>query len=158
MRTIKKTLFASTALISLFALLGLAGCGPDDGEAGNSSISAGLLVPHALADELVSVEIYIYEIDGNSRPTKDELLTPDALGNYDTYKEYKEFKKVPISFTITNEARISGIPDRGPVWRFYARGYDNSPLLIGHGSVGPARVRADIDDPTPITIDLVEIQ
>jgi hypothetical protein len=158
MRAIKKTLFASTALISLFALLGLVGCGPDDGGAGTGSLSAGLLVPRALADELVNVEIYIYEIDGDRRPTSDELLTPDALGSYDAYKEYKEIKKVPISIAITNEARISGIPDRGPVWRFYARGYDNNPLLIGHGAVGPVRVRADIDDPTLILIDLEAIQ
>ena len=146
------------SLLACIALFGLAGCGPDDSGAGTGSMSTGLLIPQALSDELASVEIYIFEIDGDARPTKEELLKADALGSYDAYKDYKEFKKVTIAYQTSDQASISGIPDRGNVWRFYARGYDASPLLIAHGTpLGAARVLADTDEPTEILITLVEI-
>lgn len=131
------------------------GCGPDDSAPG--SIQAALQVPRALADELRSVEVLVYEIDADRRPSQAELLAeePPGSGSYDAYKRYKAYKRVPIAFRTSQEALIQGIPDRGPKWMFYARGLDSNPLLIAHGATaGPVRVLSDSDTPTQVTITL----
>jgi hypothetical protein len=135
------------------------GCGPDDPAPG--SIQAALQVPRLLADDLSSVEVTVYEIDADRRPSQAELLAedPPGTGRYEAYKRYNPYKRVTIAFQTSQEALIQGLPDRGPKWMFYARGLDSNPLLIAHGATaGPVRISSDSDTPTQVTITLSAIE
>jgi hypothetical protein len=140
----------------LAALLG-GGCGPDPAAGPGGSLQAALRLPRALADELASVTVYVYRVDeADGEPSRGQLLaeSPPGSGRYEAYEDFSPFKQTTIAFQTSQAARISGLPDRGPVWLFYARGYDSSPLLITHGAAGPLRVTGDSDAPTEVTITL----
>jgi len=119
------------ALISaviLAAALFSGGCGEDT--SANSSVSAALLIPRELVDDLYKVTIYVIETDKETHQPDCVLL----LGDTEAYKdanvvEHKEIVFDPLGTT----ALIEGIPDRGRVWRFYARGLDASDQFIAHG-------------------------
>ncbi len=149
---------ARTAFLLATLVTATAGCGPDGPAYG--AAAAGLYIPRALADDLVSVTVYVYKVESISNdPTPEELLAPsDALGNYDAYLEYNEFEKVEIAFQTNREAVIKGFPDHDPGWQFYARGYDNNPLLIAHGATaGPVTIYSDSDELNEVEIYLLEI-
>lgn len=140
----------------LSALLG-GGCGPDPAAGPGSSMQAALRLPRALADELASVTVYVYRVDETGgEPSREQLLaeSPPGSGRYEAYEDFNSYKDTTIAFQASQAARISGLPDRGPVWLFYARGYDSNPLLITHGAAGPLRVTGDADAPTEVTIRL----
>ncbi len=140
----------------LAALLG-GGCGPDPAAGPGSSMQAALRLPRALADELASVTVYVYRVDDSGgEPSREQLLaeSPSGSGRYEAYKDFNSYKDTTIAFQASQAARISGLPDRGPVWLFYARGYDSNPLLITHGAAGPLRVTGSADAPTEVTIRL----
>jgi len=148
----------SLALLAgmLSALLGVS-CGPDPAAGPGGSMQAALLLPRALADELASVTVYVYRVDETGgEPSREQLLAenPPGSGRYEAYRDFKPFKQTTIAFKESQQARISGLPDRGPVWLFYARGHDSNPLLITHGAAGPLRVTGDADAPTAVTIRL----
>jgi hypothetical protein len=104
----------------------LGACGLD--ESSTSSVSASLLVPRQLATELTSITIYAIETDKETHQPDCTLL----LGDTEAYRNAKSRKKT-VDFDINGtSALISGIPDRGRVWRFYARGFQGE-TLIAHG-------------------------
>ena len=102
------------------------GCGQDTSP--TSSVAASLLIPRALADELTSIAIYVIETDQETHQPDCALL----LGNLEAYKDAKVVKKKTVDFDLQGTSvLISGVPDRGRVWRFYARGF-NGEQLIAH--------------------------
>jgi hypothetical protein len=118
----RKKIF-NCCLVSVL-LLGLAGCGEDTN---TSSVSANLLIPRALIDDLKSITIYLFETD-RLEPTCDKLT--DDFATY----ENSDFRRGTIedlnALLITV---IDDIPDRGPIWRFYARGVDINDIAIAQG-------------------------
>lgn len=140
----------------LMAILALAcwqpGCGPDEPATG--SIATALHVPRVLADDLTSIEIYVYEIDADRRPTQAELLAeePIGTGSYNAYQRYREFKKATLAFQDSQVARIGGIPDRGPKWMFFARGLASSVLIAIGATGGPVRIQSDREEEILITL------
>jgi len=113
----------SICLVVFSCLLGQAGCGD---EGGTASISAGLLVPRALSDELVEVTIYLFKTNTTDQPYCDDLTS-----DFDKWED-KAFDNTTVAFQSegVTVAVIDGIPNRGRVWRFHARGYDGQGLLI----------------------------
>ena len=139
-------------------LLGLllSACGPMTSDNGMGFTTAAIEVPRALADELATVEVYVFRVKDN-HPTSTELTSefPAGSGKYEAYKEYSATKTVTIAFQADQEAIIDGIPDRGPVWLFYARGIDSITFLIAQGVLpAPIRVSSDSDEPTDVLIRL----
>ncbi len=102
-----------------------AGCG---GQPETATVSAGLLIPRGLAEQLSTVTVYLFETHTN-RPRCDELENTATFPTYDG----QEYKKVPIIFSNVQTAVIDDIPDKGPVWRFYARGFDDTGTPIADG-------------------------
>ncbi len=138
--------FQRIAALTLAAAVGLtAGCGQEP--ASTASMAASLLIPRDLIDDLTSVTIYVIETDK-------ETHLPDCfdlLGDTDAYKDAKVVKKKSVEFDPQGtSALISGIPDRGRVWRFYARGFQND-TLIAHGCVDGLR---DVLPDETITLDI----
>lgn len=116
-----------TALALAAALCLTAGCGEEP--ASTASIAASLLIPRDLVDDLTSITIYVIEADKETHRPDCTLL----LGDTNAYKNAKVVKKKTVDFNpLGTSALISGIPDRGRVWRFYARGVQND-ALIAHG-------------------------
>jgi len=111
-------------VVPVLALSG-SGCG---GQPETATVSAGLLVPRQLAEQLSSVTVYLFETHTN-RPRCDELVNTVTFADYDG----QEYKKVPIIFSNVQTAVIDDIPDKGPVWRFYARGFDATDTPIADG-------------------------
>jgi len=135
-----------------------AACGPDGSQEVTGTMAAALHVPRALIDDLASVEVYVYR-QKDGEPEIPVLLAeepPAGSHVYDNYKDYSAYKHVTIHFQDTDTADIKGIPDRGPVWIFYARGLDNTPWLIGHGAAGPVSIDSG-QDYTEVSIDLIPI-
>jgi len=119
----RKNIF-NCCLVSVL-LIGLAGCGEDTS---TSSVSASLLIPRALIDDLKSVTIYLYETD-RLEPNCDKLTTDFATYENTAFKsstiaDFDPVKKIAV---------IDDIPDRGPIWRFYARGLDVNDQAIAQG-------------------------
>ena len=115
-----------SVVLPIVALL-LGGCGEDDYS--NSSVSASLLIPRQISEHLTSITIYVIETDKVTYQPDCTLL----LGNHEAYKDAKVVKKKTVDFDPNGtSALISGIPDRGRVWRFYARGFEGE-TLIAHG-------------------------
>jgi hypothetical protein len=55
-------------------------------------------------------------------------------GDTEAYKDARVVTHKEIVFDPQGTtALIEGIPDRGRVWRFYARGFDSSKQFIAHG-------------------------
>ena len=136
-------------LVTCLATLLAVGCGPDAPDEATGTMTAALEVPRALVDELASVEIFVYrQKDGEPAPA--DLLVEDPP-YYEAYEDYRATKTVTIAFQTTDTADIKGIPDRGPVWVFYARGTDAAGWLIGHGAAGPVWIYSDRDF-TEVTI------
>jgi hypothetical protein len=137
-------------LVLLFAAACVTGgCGED--LSSTSSMAASLLIPRDLVDDLASITIYVIETD-------QETHQPDCatlLGDLEAYKNAKVVKRKPVVFDPQGTSvLISGIPDRGRVWRFYARGFNSSDALIAHGCVDGVR-----DVPAKDTIEVtIEIQ
>ena len=120
----RKVIF-NCCLVSIL-LIGFAGCGEDSS---TSSVSASLLIPRALIDDLKSVTIYLFETD-RLEPNCDKLTTDFA-----TY-ENTAFRKSTIEDFDPVEKKIAvidDIPDRGDIWRFYARGIDMNDIAIAQG-------------------------
>ncbi|HOX45333.1 MAG TPA: hypothetical protein PK668_17180 [Myxococcota bacterium] len=142
----------STCGLWLFglALAALAGCGPDAGPDGLAGVSAALYLPQDLAADLVSVTIYAYETDRTTHePVCDRFLT-----NSEAYKSYGEQTKATIVFASGDTAELR-LPDRGNVWRIYARGYDLNNLPIGHGCiVGVIAVDPDAAEPVQVALTM----
>jgi hypothetical protein len=114
-------------MVTLAAALIPGGCG-EDGYS-NSSVSASLLIPRQISTELTSITIFVIETDKETHQPDCTLL----LGNPEAYKDAKVVKKKTVDFDVNGTSvLISGIPDRGRVWRFYARGFQNE-TLIAHG-------------------------
>jgi hypothetical protein len=134
-------------LVMLAAALLLGGCGEDTSS--TSSVSASLLIPRQLAEELTSITIYVIETDK-------ETYKPDCTllrGDTEAYKNAKVVKKKTVDFDINGtSALIEGIPDRGRVWRFYARGF-NGETLIAHGCVEGVR-DVPANDTIEVTIEI----
>jgi hypothetical protein len=133
------------AALTLAAAVGLtAGCGQEP--ASTAAMAASLLIPRDLADDLTSVTIYVIETDK-------ETHLPDCfdlLGDTDAYDD-RVVKKKTVDFDPQGtSALITGIPDRGRVWRFYARGFQND-TLIAHGCVDGLR---DVLPDETITLDI----
>jgi hypothetical protein len=111
------------------------GCGEQPQTA---TVSAGLLVPRGLADDLSSITVYLFETHAD-RPHCDELENTVTFPDYDG----QEYKKVTIDFKNVQIAVIDNIPDKANVWRFYARGLDETDMLIAQGcSIGLYRIEA----------------
>ncbi len=158
LNTVKPSLIPVAMAMSLLATM-LSACGPADLTNGLGSTSASIEVPRALADELATVKVYVFRVEDN-KPTSTELTNeyPIGSGRYEAYKEYDATKTVTIAFQTDQEATIDGIPDRGPVWLFYAQGMDSNPLLIAQGVLpAPIRVSSDSDEPTDVLIRLEPI-
>ncbi len=126
---------------------GLLSCGS---EAGPSQITTALLIPQTLAEELATIEIYLFETE-RSEPAAESLLNNENL-----YRDYKHYKMVKYPYPGTSAAVMDGIPDRGNVWRFYARGLKESGILIGHGAT-PGLYDINPDSDTPLQVDLTLI-
>ena len=134
-----------SAVILAVALL-LSGCGEDTSP--TSSVSASLLIPRQISHDLTSITIYVIETDKETHQPDCTLLRADT----EAYKNVKVVREKTVEFDINGtSALISGIPDRGRVWRFYARGYQ-AETLIAHGCVDGVR-----DVPANDTIE-VEIE
>ncbi len=134
----------------------ISSCGPARPGTEMGVTYATIQVPRALSDELATVKVYVFRVQDN-KPTSTELISeyPPGSGKYDAYKEYNATKSVTIAFQTDQEATIDGIPDRGPVWLFYARGMDSNPLLIAQGVMpAPIRVSSDSNEPTDVLIRL----
>lgn len=147
-------IFTWTASV-LFALL-LSACGAESPGSGMGFTTAAIEVPRALADELATVKVYVFRVNDN-HPTSTELTSefPIGSGKYEAYKEYSATKTVTIAFQADQEAIIDGIPDRGPVWLFYARGMNSITIPIAQGVLpAPIRVSSDSDEPTDVLIRL----
>ncbi len=123
---------------------GLLSCGS---EAGPSQITTALLIPQTLAEDLATIEIYLFETK-LSEPAADSLLNNESL-----YKDYKHHKMESYPYPGTGEVVMYGIPDRGNVWRFYARGLNTNGILIGHGAT-PGLYDINPDSDTPLQVDL----
>ncbi|MBW1871343.1 MAG: hypothetical protein JRJ19_04715, partial [Deltaproteobacteria bacterium] len=125
-------------------LIGFAGCGEDSR---TSSVSASLLIPRALVDDLESVVIYLFEVR-HGEPNCDKLTTDFA-----TY-ENDAFRKVTIDFRTIQVTVIDDIPNRGRVWKFYARGFDAASQPIAQGcDSGLYEVTPGSEVPISITIE-----
>ena len=120
----RKKIF-NCCLISVL-LIGIAGCGEDTN---TSSVSASLLIPRALVDDLETVAIYLFEAK-LGEPHCDKLTT-----DFSTY-ENDAFRKVTIDFKTIQIAVLDDIPNRGRVWKFYARGFDVDDKPIAQGCDG----------------------
>jgi hypothetical protein len=119
---------AITSIVLVTAALFLGGCGQDTSS--NSSVSAALLIPRELVDDLGSITIYVIETDKETYQPHCDVL----LGDIEAYKDAKVVEHKEIDFDPQGTtALIEGIPDRGRVWRFYARGFDASKQFIAHG-------------------------
>jgi hypothetical protein len=140
-------------MLCLVGLVALPGCGE---EPQSASVSTGLMIPRALSDELGSIVVYLFETDRTARPLCDDLL--DDFPNW----EDKVFKRSTIEFDInkTPVAVIDGIPDRGQVWRFHARGYTNSGgtgTHIAHGcTIGVYEFKAGQEVQVSISLEAVQ--
>lgn len=135
-------------MVTLFASLLLGGCGQDDYS--SSSVSASLLIPRQISQHLTSITIYVIETDKETHQPDCTLL----LGNQEAYKDAKVVKKKTVEFDPNGtSALISGIPDRGRVWRFYARGFENE-TLIAHGCEDGLR-DVPANDTIEVTITIV---
>lgn len=110
---------------SIVLLLLPVDCG---GEATLGRLRADLLVPRQLAENLDRVEVYLFETK-NNRPRCDELEQQQVFAEL----EPQAFNEASIDFPAVDTAVISGIPDRGTVWRFHARGLDAAGVLLGQG-------------------------
>lgn len=122
----KPSAWISAVILAVALLLG--GCGEDTSS--NSSVAAALLIPRELVDDLYSITIYVIETDKETHQPDCTLL----LGDTEAYKSVKVVKDEDVVFDPQGTSvLISGIPDRGRVWRFYARGFDSSQQLIAHG-------------------------
>jgi hypothetical protein len=122
------------------------GCGEDPSQ--TSSVAASLLIPRDLVDDLTTITIYAIETDKETHQPDCTLL----LGNTDAYKSAKAIKKTVDFDPQGTSALISRIPDRGRVWRFYARGFSND-TLIAHGCKDELR-DVPANDTITITITL----
>jgi hypothetical protein len=129
----------------------LLGCGSERADLGY--LAAALHIPRDVAAELEAVELYVYETDRVTKePTCDRFML-----NRDYYKTRQEQVKGTIAFRTSQETTLDGIPDRGNVWRVYARGLNSPGLLIAHGCHGGV-VDVDPDGPpAEITIALERI-
>lgn len=138
------------ALLFAVAVCMTGGCGEDNSS--TSSVAASLLIPRALADELTSIIIYVIETDQETHQPDCTVL----IGNLEAYKDAKVETRKPVDFDPQGTSvLISGIPDRGRVWRFYARGF-NGDQLIAHGCVDGVRDVAAKDTITlTITIERI---
>jgi len=140
-----------TFAILLAIALHLCGCGQDTSS--SSSVSAALLIPRDLVDDLGSITIYVIETDKETHKPDCPLL----LGDTEAYKDAKVVKKKEIAFEPQGTtALIEGIPDRGRVWRFYVRGFDGNQQLIAHGCEPGVR-DVPADDTITVEIDVVRI-
>lgn len=117
----------SAIMLAVAVLLG--GCGEDTSP--NSSVSAALLVPRDLVDDLLSITIYVIETDKETHQPDCVLL----LGDHEAYQGVNVVKHADVDFDPIQgtSALIEGIPDRGRVWRFYARGFGINEQFIAHG-------------------------
>jgi hypothetical protein len=133
--------------IMLAVAMFLGGCGEDTSH--NSSVAAALLIPRALADDLGSITIYVIETDKETHQPDCVLL----LGDTEAYRSAKVGRKKTVDFDPQGTtALIEGIPDRGRVWRFYARGFDANQQFIAHGCEDVRDVPAN--ETITLTIDL----
>ena len=118
----------TTSIVLAIVALSLGGCGQDTSS--SSSVSAALLIPRDLAADLGSITIYVIETDKETHQPDCDVLR----SNTEAYKDAKVVKHKEIAFDpLGTTALIEGIPDRGRVWRFYARGFDSSQQFIAHG-------------------------
>jgi hypothetical protein len=130
------------------SLLAPGACGPNPDGDGMAGLSAALYLPQDLAADLVSVTIYAYETDRTTHePVCDRFLT-----NSEAYKSYREQTKATIVFASGDTAELR-LPDRGNVWRMYARGYDLNNLPIGHGCIVGV-IDVDPEAAEPVQVDL----
>jgi hypothetical protein len=115
-------------LVLLAVAFSSGGCGQDSSS--SSSVSAALLIPRDLVDDLGSITIYVIETDKEThQPDCDQLL-----GDTEAYKSAKKVREEDVEFDPQGTtALIESIPDRGRVWRFYARGFDTNQQFIAHG-------------------------
>jgi hypothetical protein len=114
-----------------------------------ASVSTSLLIPEALADELDSVTVYLIQL---------KQLEPSCqtlLANTQAYELASIFKSVTIPFDLdgNNQAILDGIPNRGAVWRFYARGFNSGKALIAHGC-DPGQYNITVDQEANVTLTL----
>ena len=121
--------YTKTAALALAVVICMTGgCGDDPSS--TSSVGASLLIPRDLVDDLDSITIYVIETDQETHQPDCAVL----LGNPEAYKNAKVVREKDVDFDPQGtSALISGIPDRGRVWRFYARGFDTNNELIAHG-------------------------
>ena len=120
---------AKISAIMLVVAVFLGGCGEDTSS--SSSVAAALLIPRDLVDDLRTITIYVIETDNETHQPDCVLL----LGDTESYKSAKKVRDATVDFDPIQgtSALIEGIPDRGRVWRFYARGFDTNQQFIAHG-------------------------
>ncbi|MBN2494689.1 MAG: hypothetical protein JXR96_08880 [Deltaproteobacteria bacterium] len=139
-------------IVLLWALVLACGCGAEPGsELG--AVSASLRIQQTLAEDLEGVQIYLFQVDKMGNPRDDSLLA-----DTDRFKDYKAEKVESFSYSNTGQAVMDGIPDRGRVWRFYARGLNHNSVLIGHGCTdGLYDMDPEATEPQHVQIDIVPI-
>jgi hypothetical protein len=140
------------AALGWCACAGPLGCG---GEPTLSGTSAALIVPMALADDLATVVISLFQIEKLTYEPKCEQL--DA--SFASYADGAFLQAAPLNFKQGDSTVIDGIPDRGEVWRFYARGFDGGSNLIATGCfpTAPGGMRIEVGSDTTITIELLAV-
>jgi hypothetical protein len=125
------------------------GCGADGPEV--TSVAASLLIPRQLAEEIETVAIYAIELK-NLQPSCIALFTdPAELDSASVASSVES----PFNPTGTNQIILDGIPVRGAVWRFYARGLDSARALVAHGC-DPGQYAVDPDNPIALTLRLCD--
>ena len=126
-------------------------CGGDDTEL--AQVEASLLVPRILEEDLGSIEIFLFETDMG------EPRAEDLVSGSDRYKSFDWERKETYPYPGTSEATMEGIPDRGNVWRFYARGLNDNGVLIGHGATaGLYDINPDSDTPVQVSITINAVE
>ena len=136
-------------LCLLMCCTAFSACGSEPGPA---QITTALLIPQTLAEDLATIEIYLFETK-LGQPRAESLL--DNQNHYKSH-DWQKMEKYP--YTGTGEVVMNGIPDRGNVWRFYARGLNGNGVLIGHGATfGTYDIDPDSDAPLQVDITIIPI-
>lgn len=124
------------------------GCGED--VASISSVAASLLIPRQLSNDLTTITVYAIETDKETHQPDCDLL----LNNIQAYRDAKVVREKTVDFDIAGTtANIEKIPDRGRVWRFYARGYQDQELIAHGCDVGLREVPANQTIELTITLE-----